>query len=57
MTLQEVTVAALEEKIGTFQRVLRRLTVAGLGPGRPGAALQAVMRVIAESGECRARDL
>ena len=39
MTLQEATVAALEEKIVTLQRVLRRLTVAGVTPGRPGAAL------------------
>lgn len=57
MTLQEATAAALEEKIVTLQRVLRRLTVASVSPGRPGAALQTVMRMIAESGECRARDL
>ncbi|GKV73744.1 MarR family winged helix-turn-helix transcriptional regulator [Pseudarthrobacter oxydans] len=57
MTLQEATVAALEENIVTLQRVLRRLTVASMRPGRPGAALQTVMRMIAESGECRARDL
>lgn len=57
MTLQESTLAGLEDKILALQRVVRRLTVASVRPGRPGAALQTVMRLIAESGECRARDL
>lgn len=57
MTLQEETSAALEGRIAALQRVLRRLAVASVRPDRPGVALQAVMRMIAEAGECRARDL
>lgn len=57
MSVRKQTAAVLVDRIFALQRVLRCVTAANLRASDPGVALQGVLRIIGDAGECRATEL